>query len=107
MALFACPECRRLVSTRAETCPQCSCPLDSVLDPVVEEAGTHPEPVLAFSGRWIGEKGDQWDLHSELEVLGSLVRGRIRWTLVECPPSLPYAQRIGHSGYEFVEGSLE
>jgi hypothetical protein len=66
-----------------------------------------PAPVLAFTGRWAGEKGDLWDLQAELEVFGSQVKGRIRWTLVECPPSLPYAKRIGHSGYEFVEGSLE
>ena len=27
MALIACPECSRKVSTRAEVCPQCGCPL--------------------------------------------------------------------------------
>src|SRR5436190_21534483 len=29
MALVACPECAREVSTRAESCPHCGCPLDS------------------------------------------------------------------------------
>lgn len=27
MALISCPECGREVSTRAEACPQCACPL--------------------------------------------------------------------------------
>src|SRR5262249_20383817 len=62
---------------------------------------------LALSGQWVSEKGDIWAFRGDLEVFGSRVRGLLRWPLVECPPSLPYARRVGHSGYEFVEGALE
>jgi hypothetical protein len=72
-----------------------------------EPAATPITAPLTFSGRWVGEKGDLWDLQADLEVFGSRVKGQIRWALVECPPALPWAKRVGHSGYEFVEGSLE
>jgi len=42
MALFTCPECGNAVSTRAESCPRCGCPLDAVAVP--EEATVAPSP---------------------------------------------------------------
>jgi hypothetical protein len=37
MSLFPCPECRRPVSSKAESCPHCGRPLDSLLLPEGEE----------------------------------------------------------------------
>lgn len=33
---FPCPQCKTRVSMRAETCPHCGCPLDSLVVPVAE-----------------------------------------------------------------------
>ncbi len=62
---------------------------------------------LVLSGQWRGDKGDLWTFCIDLEVSGPRVKGKIRWTLVECPPSLPFAKLAGKSGYEFVRGLLE
>jgi hypothetical protein len=62
---------------------------------------------IRLQGRWKGDLGDEWDFVAEQSVDRGRVKGRIRWTLIECPASLPWAGRIGQSGYELTEGRLE
>jgi hypothetical protein len=62
---------------------------------------------MRLEGQWIGDLGDQWTFLGEIAVKETMASGRVRWSLVECPPSLPWANRIGESGYEIVEGTLE
>ncbi len=75
--------------------------------PVVPPSSSCPARKIELTGRWYGDKGDLWELQSALEVEGKRARGRIRWRLVECPPALPWANRVGDSCVEFVEGTLE
>ena len=62
---------------------------------------------LRLTGRWKGDLGDQWDFVAELNVTKGLAEGKIRWTFIECPPSLPWSGRVGYSGFELVDGTLE
>src|SRR4051812_41316077 len=68
MALFACLECGRQVSTKAETCPQCGYPLESVLDPVLEApAGADPASVT-LTGTSPSEQRTPREMDLTLEV---------------------------------------
>jgi serine/threonine protein kinase len=72
--------------------------------------GTEPpgKTAMVLDGRWSGQYGDIWDFRGELDLENNVVEGRIRWTLIECPSSLRmWSKRIGESGVEWVEGSLE
>ncbi len=62
---------------------------------------------MNLTGRYMGDNGDLWALKATVELLGSHAKGRMHWTLVECPPELPWAKHVGRSGYEFVEGSWD
>ncbi len=76
--------------------------------PVVSPPSSNrPVRKIELTGRWDGDKGDLWDVQSALEIEGNRVRGRIRWRLVECPPALSWANRVGDSCVEFVEGTFE
>jgi hypothetical protein len=44
MSLIACPECGRMVSERAEACPQCGCPHSSGSVPLAEPFEPVPPP---------------------------------------------------------------
>ncbi len=86
----------------------------AVLAKAVGSKGRPPEPTMlppmtamTLTGRYVGENGDLWDLCATLEVLGSRVKGHMHWTLVECPPALPWAKYVGRFGYEFVEGAWD
>jgi len=50
MALFSCPECGNAVSTRAESCPRCGCPLDALTVPEDVEAPPVPVNSITVSG---------------------------------------------------------
>jgi hypothetical protein len=62
---------------------------------------------IRLEGRLKGDLGDEWNFLSDLRVNDSTASGRIHWTLIECPPSLPWAKKVGEKGYELVEGTLE
>ena len=62
---------------------------------------------LNLSGHWHGDGGDLWAFDADLDVQGAAVDGRIKWTLVACPPNLAWAKKVGKSGYEDVRGTLD
>lgn len=45
---------------------------------------------IKLEGQWKGELGDEWDFVALLKVERDKIKGRIHWTLVECPPALPW-----------------
>jgi hypothetical protein len=64
MALARCPECGREVSTRAEFCPHCGCPLDSRTLEECFSTGAGVSVNLVFPGVWVLatiEFGVYWD----------------------------------------------
>src|SRR5258708_36172524 len=61
---------------------------------------------IQLKGRWKGDLGDEWDFLAHLRVDNGRVEGNVHWKMIECPPSLPWAQKVGASGSELVEGTL-
>jgi hypothetical protein len=107
MPLFSCPECGNQVSTRAESCPKCGCPLDSVTPALTAEAT--PALALELTGHYSDDSGYVFDFVAHLQTVQARVKGHFDWMLVELPLPLrsQYAKKVGQSGSEFVEGSLE
>lgn len=66
-----------------------------------------PIRFIQLQGRWKGDLGDEWDFQADLHVQGTRIEGKIRWKLTECPGSLPWAAKVGASGFELVEGTKE
>jgi hypothetical protein len=62
---------------------------------------------IKLEGQWKGELGDEWDFVALLKVERDKIKGRIHWTLVECPPALPWADKVGSAGFELVNGTME
>jgi hypothetical protein len=62
---------------------------------------------IQLRGRLNGKLGDQWDFVADLEVKDGKAEGKICWTLVECPPSVPWARKVRAHGFELVEGVLK
>jgi hypothetical protein len=74
-----------------------------------EEEPASPPAIkkVILNGHWVSENGDTWTLSADLQITGSQANGFIHWTLDTCPPHLPYANRVGETGCEFVKGSSE
>ena len=63
---------------------------------------------IQLQGRGKGDKyEDEWEFHRDLRVKNGRVQGKLRWKWLKCPPSLPFADKVGISGFELVEGTLE
>ncbi len=66
-----------------------------------------PIRAIDLTGRWVGEKGEVYDLQATLKNEGSQVSGKMRWVFSDCPPEQPFKHQIGQFGFEFVQGTLE
>lgn len=62
---------------------------------------------IKMMGKWV-DANEVWDLLGDVEIEGSRVRGRMRYTLVQCSPTAPasWKSRVGESAVEEVEGML-
>ena len=76
MALIKCPECGKDVSDRAESCPNCGCPVESpsgtvkIMLPVFDRQSTftpNQQVTISFDGKilWEGVAGDVAEVYLE------------------------------------------